>query len=88
MVNEINCTLECTMNQRSLVRLKGISNSSKRPPQPALDLRLDNPHAAVEALEVFHSLLLDLDRADGGRGVSLWPEPAVGYVVLHATNLW
>jgi len=70
------------------VSLKGISNSSKRPPRPALDLRLDNPHAAVEALEVFNSLLLDLDRADGGRSISLWPEPAVGYVVFHTTNLW
>jgi len=70
------------------VSLKGISNSSKRPPRPALDLWLDNPHAAVEALEVFNSLLLDLDRADGGRSISLWPEPAVGYGVFHTTNLW
>ena len=68
--------------------LKGISNSYKRPPRPALNLWLDNPHAAVEALEVFNSLLLDLDRADGGRSISLWPEPAVGYVVFHTTNLW
>lgn len=67
--------------------LKGISNSSERP-RPSLDLRLDDPHAAVEALEVLHRLLLDLDGADGGWGVSLWLEPAVGHIVLHATNLW
>jgi hypothetical protein len=56
-----------------------------------LDLRLDDPHAAVEAPEVLHSLLLDLDGADGGRGVGLRPEPPVGHVVLHAataSGLW
>jgi len=30
-------------------------------PWPSLGLRLDDPHAAVEALEVLHRLLLNLD---------------------------
>ena len=44
----------------------------------ALRLNFHQLYAAVEALEVFHRRLLDLDRADGGWRIRLRLEPAAG----------
>lgn len=72
----------------SLNKMTNSSGIEARLRQLILDLWLHDPHGGVKTLEVLHRLFLNLDRADGGRGVSLWLKPAVGNVVLHANNLW
>lgn len=51
-------------------------------------LGFDQLNIAVEALEVFHCFLLDLNWADGGWSISLRLEPAVGDGIFLTTSFW